>query len=339
MKVALIGTGAIAGKHAQAYQNLGFELVACTNRSEQKGRTFAERWGCEFIPTISELCRREVDWVDVCTYPDNHLEAVTLCAAQKRAVLLEKPIATDRNTAKRILEAGSDITLGVVSQKRFDDAMLFLKRAIVKGRLGRVLEADAYVKWFRSDEYYARPGKGSWQLEGGGALMNQAIHQADILLHLVGPASEVQAMWQLGARHKIESEDIVNAVLRYANGATGVIQAATAFWPGVSERIEVHGTKGMAVVTGDKLTTWEVEGDDQGQGEDPAPVDSGSMSGASDPMAIPLVAFERQFAEFASAVKEGRSPSTSAADGYRAVELVTGIYDACRTGARVQLVS
>jgi predicted dehydrogenase len=188
-------------------------------------------------------------------------------------------------------EAG--VKLGVMSQHRFDDSTLFLKRAIGAGRLGKILEADAYVKWFRSDEYYARPIKGSWQTEGGGALINQAIHQVDVLLHLIGPAAAVNGMWQLGARHKIESEDVVSAQFLYVSGAMGVIQAATAFWPGYTERIEIHGTKGSAIVSGDKLTAWDVLEDEMANAADPAPLAQAAASGSSDPMAISVTTFER----------------------------------------------
>ena len=218
--------------------------------------------------------------------------------------------------------------MGVVSQHRFDDSTLFLYRAIQQGRLGRILEADAYVKWYRLAEYYSRPIKGSWDGEGGGALINQAIHQVDLLLHLVGPVSRVFGEWQLGATHRIESEDIVNALLKYSNGATGVIQASTAFWPGYPERIEIHGTKGSAIVTGDKLTTWDVI-DDAGE---PAPLASQFASGASDPRAISVEPFERQFLDFAEACEKGRAPLCSGEDGYRALELVLGVYESCRTG-------
>jgi predicted dehydrogenase len=106
-------------------------------------------------------------------------------------------------------------SLGVVSQHRFDDSTLFLKRAIEAGRLGNILQADAYVKWHRTDEYYARPVKGSWAGEGGGALISQAIHQVDVLLHLIGAVDEVFGYWHLGATHKIESEDLVCAVMLF----------------------------------------------------------------------------------------------------------------------------
>ena len=336
MRVGIIGTGAISQKHALAYKNIGFSIVACTNRSEDKGRQFAAAHGAEYVATVEELCRHPlVDYVDLCTSPNIRLPVVELCAKNGKHVLVQKPMATDLATASKMISvaAAAGIQLGVVSQHRFDDSTLFLHRAIQQGRLGRILQADAYVKWYRSAEYYSRPIKGSWDGEGGGALINQAIHQVDLLFHLVGSVSMVFGEWQLGALHSIESEDIVNALLRYGNGATGVIQASTAFWPGYPERIEIHGTKGTAILTGDKLTAWDVT-DDAGE---PAPVTSQVASGASDPMAISVVPFERQFLDLAEACQKGRAPLCSGADGYRALELVLSVYDSCRRGQPVAI--
>ena len=338
MRVGILGTGAIANKHAQAYKNIGFEVVACSNQTEARGREFAARWQCEFIPRYQDLCLLPgLDFIDVCTFPDFRLEPVSLCAGIKRSIQVQKPIATNLATAAEMIriarEAG--IKLGVASQHRFDDATLFLKRAIPAGRLGKILQADAYVKWFRSEEYYSRPIKGSWKTEGGGALINQAIHQVDMLLHLAGAVKEVAGMWQLGARHKIESEDVVNALLRYQSGATGVIQAATAFWPGFTERIDLHGAKGSAVISGDRLTAWDVLDDEAANATDPAPVAHDVASGSSDPMAISLSSFERQFLDFGEAIRDNREPLVNGEEGYCALEVVLGIYDACRSGERV----
>lgn len=333
MRVGLLGTGAIAGKHAQAYKNIGFELAACSNKTASRGREFAQHWGAEFIEDYRELCRYPgLDYIDVCTFPDFHLAAVEECAEIGRSVMLQKPIATNLNTASKIVETArrAGVTLGVMSQHRFDDATRFLKRALAVERLGKLLEADAYVKWFRSDEYYRRPIKGSWQTEGGGALINQAIHQVDLLLYLIGPVARVSGMWRLGARHKIESEDIVNALLEYKNGVMGVIQASTAFWPGSAEKIEIHGTKGTATLTGDRLTNWEVLDDEEANTQDPAPVERLGASGSSDPMAIGVISFERQFEDFAEAIRARREPLVNGEEGYRALEVVVGIYESCR---------
>jgi len=336
MRVGLIGTGAISYKHAQAYKNIGYRVTACTDINQESGRKFAAEWGAEFVPTYEEVCRHpNVDYVDLCTFPDFRLEPLKICAETGKHIQVQKPISTNLETAREMVEVArkAGITLGVVSQHRFDDSSIFVAKAIRAGRLGKILQADAYVKWYRSPAYYSRPIKGSWDVEGGGALINQAVHQVDVLLWLIGPVTEVFGYWQLAALHKIQSEDVVCAMMRYANGATGVIQASTAFWPGYSERIEIHGTKGTAIFTGDKLTAWDVE-NDQGA---PAPVEREVMSGAADPMAISLTPFERQFLDFGEACKTGRKPLITGEDGVRALEFVLSVYKSCREGQKVVL--
>ncbi len=336
MRVGIIGTGAIAGKHAQAYKSIGYQLTACTDRTAERGRKFAGTWDAAFVATPEELAQRaDVDYLDVCTFPAYRLAAVELGAKYRKHVLVQKPMAVDLETAARMIGVARDagIQLGVVSQHRFDDSVLFLKRAVDAGRLGKILQADAYVKWYRTAEYYARPVKGSWAGEGGGALISQAIHQVDVLLHLIGAVEEVFGYWHLGALHKIESEDLICAVMRYASGATGVIQAGTALWPGYPERYEVHGTKGSAILTGDQLTTWDVRAD---SGE-PAPLAQQAKSGASDPMAIALTPFERQLRDFGEACQAGRPAASSGIEGYRALQLVRSIYNSCREGRKVAI--
>jgi len=336
MRVGMIGTGAISHMHARAYKNIGFSLTVATDINEEAGRKFAAQHGAQFVGSYVDVCRHpDVDFVDVCTFPDFRLQPIEICAESKKHVQVQKPIATNLATARQMIETArrGGILLNVMSQHRFDDASRFLNKAIGEGRLGKLLEGDCYVKWYRSPAYYARPIKGSWQTEGGGALINQAIHQLDILRWLAGPVTEVFGFWQLGALHKIESEDVVNAVVRYANGATGVFQASTAFWPGYTERIELHGTKGSAIISGDRLTAWDVEND---SGE-PAPLSKEVSSGSSDPMAISVETFERQFLDFADAIVHGRQPLVSGEEGYQALELVDAVYRSCRSGEKVKL--
>jgi UDP-N-acetyl-2-amino-2-deoxyglucuronate dehydrogenase len=336
MKVGIIGTGAIAHKHVQAYRNIGYEVTVCTNEIREYGEQFAAQYGAEFVPTYEEVCRHpNVDYVDVCTFPDFRLQPILICAQSGKHVQVQKPMSVDLATARQMMEAAKSggILLSVVSQHRFDDSSRFVAKAIVEGRLGRLLQCDYYVKWYRSPAYYARAVKGSWATEGGGALINQAIHGIDILRWIAGPVREIYAVWQLGALHKIESEDVVNAVMRYASGATGVIQASTAFWPGYTERTEIHGTKGTAIISGDKLTHWDVEND---SGDAP-PIEKDVASGSSDPMAISLTPFERQFLDFGDAIRNRRKPQCSGEEGYAALEIVEGIYDSCRSGKIVTL--
>jgi predicted dehydrogenase len=338
VRVGIIGTGAIANMHARAYKQIGFSVRVCTDSREDAGRAFAAAHDAEFVPGYADVCRHpEVDFVDLCTLPDVRLEPLRACVAAGKPLQVQKPIATTLEIAREMVDTAraAQIPLGVVSQHRFDDSSQFVHAAIRAGRLGRLLQCDAYVKWYRTPEYYARPVKGSWKGEGGGALINQGIHQIDLLRWMVGPVRDLFAMWQLGALHRIESEDIVNALVRFANGATGVIQASTAFSPGYTERVEIHGTKGTAVISGDKLTTWDVR-DDEGT---PPPLARTVASGASDPMAISLEPFERQFLDFADAIRTGRRPLIAGEDGLQALELVDAIYRSCRTGERVHLES
>ncbi len=337
MRVGMVGLGAIANMHARAYRNIGYPVTVCTTNNRDAGRRFAAEHGAAFVESYEEVCSHpDVDVVDVCTFPDFRLQPLELCAAHGKHIQVQKPMAIDLATAGRMIETAraAGIHLGVVSQHRFDAASEFMQRALQQGRLGTLLQCDAYVKWYRSDEYYARPVKGSWTTEGGGALINQAIHQVDLLRWLAGPVEQVFAVWTIAAAHTIESEDMVSAVLKYKSGATGVIQAATAFWPGYPERIEFHGTKGTAIITGDKLTTWDVRDD---QDTDRAPLAETVASGASDPMAISVETFERQFLDFGDAIRTGRKPRVAGEEGYQALEIVDAIYRSSRSGDKVTL--
>jgi UDP-N-acetyl-2-amino-2-deoxyglucuronate dehydrogenase len=336
MNVGLIGTGAISQKHAEAYRNIGFKITVCTNRSRESGCAFASKYGAEFLSSYEEVCHHpSVDFVDVCTFPDFRLQPVQQCAASHKHIQLQKPISTNLETAREIIRIAreANIIVNVVSQRRFEDTSIFLSTAIAQGCLGRILECDSYLKWYRSDEYYSRPIKGTWAAEGGGALINQGIHQIDMLRWIAGPVKEVTAEWQLGSVHKIESEDIINALVRFESGATGVIQAATAFWPGYSERFEIQGTNGSVVVEAGKLVSWDVRED----GGDPAPLDTNGISGASDPMNMSLIPLERQFLNFAEAIKNNTKPLVSGEEGLAALEIVAAIYMSCRTGKKVRL--
>jgi predicted dehydrogenase len=153
----MVGAGAISYKHALAYKNIGFEITVCTNRTAATGRRFAEEIGAEFVDSVETLCQDpRVEYVDVCTLPSYRLPVVELCAANKKHVIVQKPMAIDLETAQHMIDAAraAHIQLGVMSAFRFLDSILFLKNAIDSGRLGKILQADAYVKWYRPAEYY-----------------------------------------------------------------------------------------------------------------------------------------------------------------------------------------
>jgi UDP-N-acetyl-2-amino-2-deoxyglucuronate dehydrogenase len=190
MKVGIIGTGAIAHKHAQAYRNIGYEVTVCTNKRREYGEQFAAQYGAEFVSTFEDVCRHpNVDYVDVCTFPDFRLRPIQACAQSGKHVQVQKPMSINLATAREMMEVAKSggMLLNVVSQHRFDDSSRFVAKAIAEGRLGRLLQCDYYVKWYRSPAYYSRAVKGTWATEGGGVLINQAIHGVDILRWLAGP--------------------------------------------------------------------------------------------------------------------------------------------------------
>ena len=219
---------------------------------------------------------------------------------------MQKPIATNLETARKMIETArkAGIVLGVVSQHRFDDSSQFLKKAIADGRLGKILQADAYVKWHRTAEYYSRPIKGSWATEGGGALINQAVHQVDVLLWLSVPFASCSPTGSLGALHKIESEDVISALLRYENGATGCdsglhrVLARLLGAPG-DPRHERH--------RGDYGRQADHLGCAGRSAASPATREGSACRAPRIPWRFRSTPFERQFLDFGEACKTGRT--------------------------------
>lgn len=337
MEIAIIGTGAVATHHALAIAQMpGATLRCVASRSPEKARNFAERFKARLCGTADEVFEDPaVGLVIICTYPDSHHALALAAASRGKHLLVEKPLATSVDTGRAIVEAcrQAGVTLAVVSQRRFADGPAYLKKALVDGRLGKLIQADAYMKWYREPAYYARPGKGSWEVEGGGAVINQAIHQVDLLRYLAGPVHRIRCMWQIGALHAIESEDSACALIGYANGATGVIQASTALYPGFPDRLELHGSKGSVLTEGDFLKTWDVQGTEK----PPADLFKQAGVGASKPMDIPVEPFRRQLENVISAIERGHQPLVSGEEGLETLRLVMAMYQSARESRDVEL--
>lgn len=337
MQIAIIGTGAVAVHHGLAIEQVPrAQLQGVASRTPEKARAFAERFKTRVYGSADEVFKDPaVQLVILCTYPDSHYQLASAAARRGKHLLVEKPLATTAETGMAIVEEcrKAGVTLAVVSQKRFADGPVFLKKAVTEGRLGKLLQADAYMKWYREPAYYARPGKGGWDVEGGGAIINQAIHQVDLLRYIAGPVRSVRCMWQLGGLHAIPSEDSACVLMRYANGATGVIQASTALYPGFPDRLELHGTKGSVVTEGDFLKFWEVRQSEQ----PPAELFKQAGVGASKPMDIPVEPFRRQLENVIDAVEKGTRPLVSGEEGLETLRLVMSMYQSAREDRDVEV--
>ncbi len=335
---AIVGTGMIADAHAAAiYDSPAARLVAVYSRGAEKCEEFAQRQGCRAAASIEELMDDpSIRAVCVTTPSGAHAEAAVPLLEAGKAVLCEKPLEVSLAAADRILtaaERGGGVLAGVF-QMRLGRGARLLKSAIEAGRFGRLTFCSAHIKWWRAQEYYDSSNwKGTWKLDGGGALMNQGIHAVDLLQWLVGLPREVCAFYGTLAHSGIEAEDTVAAALKFPNGALGVIEAATSCYPGTDLRIEIIGDKGTAVLVNDRIVRWEFaepsEGDEGAMRAGDAPAIQG---GTSDAKTMSNEGHRQLVHDLALALREGRPPMIPGAEARHSVALVLAIYEAARSG-------
>ncbi len=340
----IIGCGMIADFHAKAIADTpGAKLVACTDRVAASAKRFADSQDIEAFDDLDGMLDHPaVDVVTICTPSGAHQEPAVAAAKKGKHVVVEKPLEINLKRCDRIIRACADngVVLSTIFPSRFHKSSQQLKKAIDKGRFGKLTLGDAYVKWFRTQEYYdSGQWRGTWELDGGGALMNQAIHSIDLLTWLMGPVAEISATTATLAHKRIEVEDVATASLRFENGALGVIEATTAAWPGSFKKIEIHGSHGSAAIEEESISQWQfakttaadrkLVAELQGKNE--------TGGGASDPSAIGHAGHTAQFKDVVKAIKNKSKPAICGDEGRRSVEIILGIYQAAKTGKRVQL--
>ncbi len=342
----IVGCGMISHFHAKAISEIsGAKLVSVfTSRPEQASKVFESANGTGDVYTNLDemLARPDLHVVCICTPSGAHLEPAVAAAKAGKHVVVEKPLEVSLERCDQLIAAceANNVKLCTIFPSRFSDVNIALKQAIDAGRFGRMTLADTTVKWWRTQEYYDGGGwRGTWKLDGGGALMNQAIHNVDLLLAMMGPVTEVGAFTTLLAHERIEVEDTAVAIVRFASGAIGVIEAATSAYPGLLKTIGVHGSKGSAVIEQDDLLHWSFLQEQPGDSalKERFARKSGATGGASDPKAISHQGHLRQLADFVEAIKTGRKPMVDGVEGRKAVELILAIYESQATGKFVKL--
>jgi UDP-N-acetyl-2-amino-2-deoxyglucuronate dehydrogenase len=340
----IIGCGMIARFHAKAIADVrGARLAACFDQFPAAADKLAEATGCRAYHKLDEmLADPRVDIVTVGTPSGAHMNPAVAAARAGKHVIVEKPLEITLRRCDRIIEEcqKAGVVLSTIFPSRFHDSSQELKRAVASGRFGRLTLGDAYVKWSRSQAYYdSGAWRGTWELDGGGALMNQAIHSVDMLAWLMGPVVEVRAKTALLAHERIAVEDVAVATVEFANGALGVIEATTAAYPGYLKRIEIHGNEGSAVLEEEDLTKWDFakkKSRDEAILAAMANRKSGG-GGAADPAAIGHHAHARQFRDVVQAIKKGAAPAIDGHEGRRSVEIILAIYKSAETGKPVRL--
>ena len=334
----IIGCGMIANFHATALKEVeGARLIGATDVVEESRNALTEKHGGRAFASVEELlANSEVDAVCVCTPTGHHSGPSIQAARAGKHVVVEKPMALNLAQADEVIRAveSGGVKMEVISQLRFSPALHRLRRAIAEGVLGRLVAGDVYMKFYRSQEYYDSGGwRGTWEMDGGGALMNQGIHGIDALQHVMGPARSVYGLTKTLVRN-IEVEDTAAAVVEWESGALGVVQGTTSVYPGYARRMEISGEQGTIVMEENVLAIWEVEGQ-----EVPDDVNLGKASGgaARDPGAMSAAGHVLQITDLVEAVREDRKTLVDQREGRKPIEIIMAIYESSRSGRPVNI--
>ncbi len=348
-RFGIVGAGMIAEFHARAIAAMqGAELAAVYSRRPAVGQEFAARHDCAaYSDYAAFLAHDGLDVITICTPSGAHLEPAEQAAKAGKHVICEKPLEVTTARIDRMVAAcnDADVMLAGIFPRRFNASTALLKSAVDDGRFGKIAMADAYVKWWRSQDYYdSGAWRGTWALDGGGALMNQSIHTVDLLLHVMGDVTSVRAETRLLAHSGIEVEDTAIAMLEFANGALGVIQGSTACWSreGHPAEVQITGSQGSVFMSDDKFRVWEfaqAKPEDDGIRQDFGLHGNAAGAGAADPSAIDFSWHQRNFEDAIQSLRDKRAPSIDGREGRRSVALINAIYrSAAAAGEKQQVV-
>ena len=341
----IVGCGMIAAFHVRAIQDIvGAKVVAVHDmRQESADKIAAMSAGCTAYTDYDRFLQHPgLQIVNICTPSGAHLDPAVAAANAGKHVVVEKPLEITLERCDAIIDAcrKNNVQLCTIFPSRFSAANIALKEAIDAGRFGKLTLGDTYVKWWRDQAYYDNGGwRGTWKMDGGGAYMNQAIHNVDLLQWLMGPVAEVVALTGTLAHERIEVEDTGVAAVRFANGAIGTIEATTSAFPGHLKKTEIHGTKGSVIVEQDDVLLWKFadETDADRATREKFAQKIGGGGGASDPKAISYQGHFEQLNDFVQAIQTGRRPKVVGEDGRKSVEIILAIYASNRTGKKVTL--
>ncbi len=332
----IIGSGMIANVHAKVIQNIdNANLVGVCGLDPVKAHKLAEQYDCKSFLNYADMVRSpEIDIVTVATPSGNHMEPTVEAALNGKHVLCEKPLEISLERVDKMIEAHqkAGTCLGGIFNFRFNDSIATLKNAIETGRFGNISYASIHVPWWRTDEYYKSSWRGTWKLDGGGALMNQSIHMVDLLQYLMGPLDALQAYYATRG-HSIEVEDTATAIVKFRSGVLGGIYGTTASYPGEFRRLEITGTKGTVIQVENSFKVWQFA--DQNQEDHEIIKNFGTIEGGggvSDPAAIAYQPHQKNISAFIESVEAGRPFEIDGTEARKAVEIVLAIYTAAREG-------
>lgn len=338
LNVGIVGCGTIADIHAQALRQSGnLDLVSVFSRTKEKARTMGEKyqvgWSIDWHAFISNS---ELDAVSICTPSGNHLDYGELAAKAGKHVIVEKPIEVTLERARQLISVCEEmgVSLAVIYQSRFIPEINELKQKLDEGVIGPVFMGDAYVKWYRDQAYY---DNGAWRgtlvLDGGGVLINQAIHTIDLLQWFMGDVESIHGNTGTMTHDRLEGEDNATALIRYKSGAMGIIVGSTSIQPAQPRRIELHGRYGSITLDGDEVHMKKA-GESEAVQED----EKGAASGASSPLAgFSIDPHKKQFEAIAEAIGAGKEPPVSGKESLKSLAIVLAIYESSKSKITVNM--
>ncbi len=336
LRFGLVGTGLVADFHAKAIQaSPKAELIAAVDTNADRLAKFTSTYGCQGHTSLDELLKRDdIDVVSVLTPNATHSVIGVQVAAAGKHCLVEKPPDMTLEKADALIAAfdKSGTTLAICLNCRFRKALEPVKKALEEGRFGKLLSGDVYMKWFRPTDYYQMDAWRSSREHGAGVTVQQAFHYYDLLLYLMGPVKRVWARMDNLAHPGVPVEDTTMALMEYANGARGVMQASTAMFPGSDLRLEINGSKGMAIMVGERLVKFEFE---DKRPEDAEALKIGAQAGptgAGGAAAFQYHEHQYLIEDLCEAINQGRPPRITGREGRRTLQLALAMYDSAERG-------
>ena len=340
----IIGCGMISDFHSAAITDIkNGKLVAVSSRKAENSQRLVDRYSIQAYSDYNEMLNRDdIDIVCVCTPSGAHMEPAVAAAEAGKHVIIEKPLEITLERCDAIIESceKANVRLCAIFNSRFSDASQLVKDTVSSGRLGQLTLGDAYVKWYRSQDYYdSGDWRGTMGLDGGGALMNQSIHAIDFLQYVMGPVESIQAFTDTLAHKRIDVEDVAVAALRFKNGALGVVEGTTAVYPGSLKKFEFSGTKGTIVLEEEDIITWEFEEEEPEDAEikQQFTEKKSGGGGASDPRAINNDNHRRQMINLIQSIENNIPHLVDGREGRKAVEIILAIYQSSKAGKTVHL--
>lgn len=327
---AVIGCGFIGELHAEVIASLpNAKVTAVCNRGEERGKLLAKRYQCAYYQNYEDaVADPNVDAVAICTPSGSH-HPITLAAAKAgKHVICEKPIDIEVSRAREMVAVCKEhnVCFSVIMQHRFDEPMLELRRAIRDGLLGDLLWGTSRTIWYRDDKYFANPWRGTWEYDGGGALINQSIHYIDLLLSVFGEVKSLSGKCRKRLHQQIETEDVGLATLEFANGALGTIEGTTVAYPGLYTELNIFGSKGTVSIRNDYLQFYRFE-----SGDDPIfsrllnPAKANELNQSP---AIENDSHTRQYEDFTDAILSDRAPLVTGESALKSLQVIKSIYTA-----------